>query len=76
MFPDVGVDCGQRVVQQVDVRVLVDGSSHADPLLLTPRQVYSLQAEISLQLSTFQVPAEIHTEKMKEENQIEEVEKE
>ena len=32
----VGVDCRQRVVQQVDVRLPEDGPGQAHPLLLAP----------------------------------------
>ncbi len=42
VFPDVRVDGGERVVQQVDVRVAVDGPRQRDALLLTPGQVDAL----------------------------------
>ena len=40
---DVGVDCGERVVQQVDVAVLIDGPRQRHALLLTTRQVDALK---------------------------------
>ncbi len=42
VFGDVRVDGGERVVQQVDVGVVVDGASQRDALLLTPGQVDAL----------------------------------
>lgn len=39
VLADVGVDGRERVVQEEDVPVGVDGSRHADPLLLPPGQV-------------------------------------
>lgn len=36
VFPYVGVNSRQRVVEEEDVLVGVDGSGHADPLLLPP----------------------------------------
>ena len=45
MFADVGVDGRERVVQEVDVRALVDGPGQGHPLLLAPRQVDPLQTK-------------------------------
>ena len=42
MFPDVRVDSTERVVQQVDVCLLVDSSGQTHPLLLTSTQVDTL----------------------------------
>ena len=47
MFTDVGVDGAERVVQQVDVPVLVDGARQGYPLLLTPGQVDALKTHRS-----------------------------
>ena len=38
----VGVDGGERVVEQVDVGLAVDGARQTDALLLTPAQVDAL----------------------------------
>jgi len=42
VFADVWVDGAQWIVQQVDIAVLVDGSSHRDSLLLSAAQINSL----------------------------------
>ena len=43
VFSDVRVDGREGVVQQVDVRLVVHCAGKTDSLLLTARQVYSLQ---------------------------------
>ncbi len=45
VFPDVGVDGGERVVKEIDVSVLVDGASERDALLLPPGEVDTLGRE-------------------------------
>ena len=40
---DVGVDGGERVIQQVDVAALIDGPCKRHTLLLAPRQVDALK---------------------------------
>ena len=40
---DMGVDGGERVVQQVDVAALIDGARQRHALLLTARQVDALK---------------------------------
>ena len=47
VFTYVGVDGAERVVQQVDVPVLVDGARQGYPLLLTPGQVDALKTHRS-----------------------------
>ena len=42
MFADVRVDGAERVVEQVDVSVAVDGARQRHTLLLTARQVDAL----------------------------------
>lgn len=39
VLPHMSVDGRQRIIQEVDVFIGVDGSGQADPLLLPPRQV-------------------------------------
>lgn len=51
VFSHVSVHGRQGVVQNVDVRILVGGSCQADPLLLTPTEVYTLRQKTVL-LST------------------------
>ena len=46
VLPHVSVHGRQRVVQEEDVLVGVDGSGQADPLLLTPRQVQASLADL------------------------------
>ena len=43
MFADVRVDGAERVVEQVDVSVTVDGPRQRHALLLTARQVDALK---------------------------------
>ena len=45
VLANVGVHSREGVVQQVDATVTVDGPGHADALLLTPRQVDTLQGD-------------------------------
>ena len=42
VFPDVRVDSTERVVQQVDVCLLVDSSGQTHSLLLTSTQIDTL----------------------------------
>ena len=55
VFPDVRVDCRQRVIQQVDVATAVDGSSQGHALLLAARQVNTLRwrAETTISSATY-----------------------
>ena len=43
VFSHVGVDGRQGVVQQVDLGVVIHGAGQTDPLLLTARQVDTLE---------------------------------
>ena len=45
---DVRVDSGERVVEQVEVSVLVYGASHADALLLPAADVDALRSRVIL----------------------------
>jgi hypothetical protein len=46
VFADVGVDCAQSVIDEIDVGSLIDGSGQIDALSLTTTQVASLQSHI------------------------------
>ena len=44
-LPYMAIDCGQRVVKQVDITLVVHGSSYGHALLLSTTQVYALDRE-------------------------------
>ena len=51
VFADVGVDGTERVIQEVDIPVLIDGSRQTHPLLLAAAQVDALRGIVNIVVS-------------------------
>lgn len=56
VLADVGVDGGERVVQQNDVTSLVDGAGQAHSLLLTAAEVDPLKSSVPVEIYLFPPP--------------------
>ena len=53
VFADMNVDGCERVVKEIDINVLIDGSGQRYSLFLSSRQVYTLQNNIFIPQNEF-----------------------